>query len=111
MINLSKQCITERFLLMARPNNKVMNEEQYKKLLPEVQAQLNDTFHETLCESIITLLKDSIENNDLIKKEVQSAREFAKIKPDTDAAKELLEFLDSEEVREAVERYYSSRAY
>lgn len=78
-----------------------MNKEQYEKLSPKVQGQLNDTLHETLCESIVTLLKDSIENSDLIKEEVQSARDFAEIKPDTDAVKELLEFLDSEEVKES----------
>ncbi len=43
-----------------------MNKEQYEKLSPEVQDQLNDTLHEILCESIITLLKDSIENSDLM---------------------------------------------
>ncbi len=82
-----------------------MNREQYEKLSPKVQAQLNDTLHETLCESIITLLKDSLENPGLVNEEIQSARDFAKIKPDTDAAKELLEFLDSEEVIKAIERY------
>ncbi len=86
-----------------------MDREQYEKLSPDVQTQINAALYETLCETIITLLKDSIENNDLIKKEVQSAREFAKIKPDTDAARELLEFLDSDEVRGAHERYYSSQ--
>lgn len=79
-----------------------MNKEQYEKLSPETQTQLNDTLHETLCESIITLLKDSIENSDLTKEEVQSAREFAEMKPDIDTARELLGFLDSEEVRKAL---------
>lgn len=79
-----------------------MNKEQYEKLSPEVQDQLNASLHETLCESIITLLKDSIENSDLTKEEIQSAKEFGELKPDTEAARELLEFLDSEEVREAL---------
>lgn len=83
-------------------NKRAMNKEQYEKLSPEAQTQLNDTLHETLCESIITFLKDSLENSDLTKDEVQSAREFAELKPDTDAARELLEFLGSNEVREAV---------
>lgn len=82
-----------------------MNEEWYEKLSPKVQAQLNDTLHETLCESIITLLKDSLEYPGLVNEEIQSAREFAYIKPNTDVAKELLEFLDSEEVIKAIERY------
>ncbi len=84
-----------------------MNKEQYEKLSPEVQGQINDALHETLCESIITILKDSLEYPGLVKEEIQSAREFAQIQPDSDAAKELLEFLDSKEVRGAVERYYS----
>ena len=79
-----------------------MNEEQYEKLSLEAQGQLNEALHETLCESIITLPKDSKENNDLIKEEIQSARDFAEIKPDSEAAKELLDFLDSEEVKEAL---------
>ncbi len=86
-----------------------MNKEHYEKLSPEVQEHVNDTLHKTLCESIIILLKDSIENPGLVREEVQSARDFAQIKPDTDAAKELLEFLGSEEVKEAIVRYYSSR--
>jgi len=82
----------------------IMNKEHYEKLSPEVQTQINEVLHETLCESIITLLKDTLENNDLIKEEIQSAREFAQIKPDTEAAKELLEFLNSEKVKEALAR-------
>ncbi len=78
-----------------------MNKEQYEKLSPEVQAQINETIHVTLCESIITLLNDSIENHGLTKEEVQSARKFAEIKPDTDAVRVLLEFLDSDMVKEA----------
>lgn len=77
-----------------------MNKELYEKLSSETQTQLNDTLHETLCESIITLLKESIENPGLTKEEVQSAREFAQMKPDTEVARELLAFLDSDKVRE-----------
>lgn len=81
-----------------------MNEEQYKKLSPDTQGQLNEAlhdgmFHETLCETIITLLKDTLENPGLTKEEVKSAREFAKLKPNTDAAKELMGFLDSDIVK------------
>ena len=56
-----------------------MNKEQYEKLSPEVQGQLNEALHGALCESIITLLKDTIENPGLTNEEVQSAREFAMI--------------------------------
>ena len=84
-----------------------MNKEQYEKLSPETQSKLNAAlhegmFHETLCESIITLLKDSLENLGLTKEEVQSAREFAEMIPDTDAARELLGFLDSDIVKKAL---------
>lgn len=79
-----------------------MNKEPYEKLSPEVQEQLNNPLHETLCESIITLLKDSLENSDLLKEEIQSAREFAQLKPDTKVSKELLEFLDSDRVKDSL---------
>lgn len=82
-----------------------MDEEKFKKLSPGAQGQLNEAlhdgmFHETLCESIITLLKDSLEYPGLVREEIQSAREFAQTKPDTKAARELLEFLDSDIVKD-----------
>ncbi len=79
-----------------------MKKELYEKLSPEAQGQLNDTLHETFCESTLTLLEDSLENSDLTKEEVQSARDFAETKPDSDAAKELLGFLDSDIAKEAL---------
>jgi hypothetical protein len=79
-----------------------MNKELYDKLSPEAQHQLNEALHETLCESSITLIKDTIENPGLTKEEVQSARDFADLKPDTDAAREFLEFLDSDIVKDAL---------
>lgn len=84
-----------------------MIKEQLEKLSPETLNRLNDALHETLCKTIITLLRDTIVNPGLTKEEIQSARDLAEVKPDNDAAKEHLEFLESEEVREAVERYYS----
>ena len=75
-----------------------------EKLSPEAQEQIYNTLYETLCKTIITLIQDSLEDTGLMKEEIQSAREFAEVKPDTDAARELLEFLDSDEVRKAVER-------
>ena len=36
--------------------------------------------------------------------QIKTAREFAEVMPNTEAAKELLEFLDSEEVKEAIVR-------
>lgn len=64
-----------------------MNKEEYEKLSPEAQGHLNEALHETLCESIITLLKDSLENPGLTKEEVQSAKDFGELKPGSDAAK------------------------
>ncbi len=77
---------------------RIVNREQLEKLSPETLDCLNDVLHETLCKSIITLLKDTLENPGLNKQEIQSARDSLELKPDTDGAKELLEFLDSEEV-------------
>jgi hypothetical protein len=78
-----------------------MKKEQLEKLSPELQSQINEALHETLCRTIFKLLKDSMENPGLARGEIQSAREFAEIEPDTDAAKELLGFLDSDEVKKA----------
>ncbi len=78
-----------------------MNREDLEKLSPEVLGQLNDALHEVLCESIITLMKDSFKNPGITKEEIKSAREFAELKPNTEAAQILLEFLESEKVKEA----------
>ena len=66
--------------------------------------ELYDEMHEVLCKSIIGLLQDSIAGPGLSEEQIGSAREFAKVKPDTEAAKEVLEFLDSEEVKDALIR-------
>ena len=92
----------KRWLAGFKGSNEIMAKEQFEKLSTEVQDQLNDALHETLCKSIITLLQDTLKNPGLMKEEIQSTKDFAELKPDTDAAKDLLEFLDSEEVREAV---------
>ena len=78
-----------------------MNREDLEKLSPEVLGQLNDALHEVLCESIITLLKDTLKNPGITKEEIKAAREFAELKPNTKAAQVLLEFLESEKVKEA----------
>ncbi len=64
-------------------------------------GQLNDALHEVLCKSIITRLKDTLKNPGITKEEIKTAREFAELKPDTKAAQVLLEFLESEKVKEA----------
>ena len=80
-----------------------MNREDLEKLSPEVLGQLNDALHEVLCESIVTLLQDSIdEQSGITTQEIKAAREFVELKPNTKAAKDLLEFLEGEEVKEAL---------
>jgi hypothetical protein len=78
-----------------------MNKKDLEKLSPETLGKLNDALHEELCISIITLMKDSLKDHRITKEEVKSAREFAELKPDTKSAQKLLEFLESEEVKEA----------
>jgi hypothetical protein len=79
-----------------------MNKEDLEKLSPETLGQLNDALHEVLCESIITLMKNSLYDPGITKEEIKSAREFAKLKPNTKAAQMLIEFLESEEVKKAL---------
>jgi hypothetical protein len=66
--------------------------------------KIYDELHEVLCKSIIDLLQDSIAGPGVSKQQIETAREFAEVMPDTEAAKELLEFLDCEEVKEALIR-------
>jgi len=47
-------------------------------------------------------MKDSLESPGITKEEIKAAREFAELKPDTKSAKELLEFLENEAVKEAL---------
>ena len=62
-------------------------------------TQVNKALYKVLCETIIKLLKDSLMDPGITKEEIAAAREFAELKPDTKAAKELLEFLDREEIK------------
>ena len=79
-----------------------MNKEDLEKLSPETLGQLNDALHEVFCESIITLMKDTLKNPGITKEEIKSAKEFAELKPNTKAAQILLEFLENEKVKEAL---------
>ena len=81
-----------------------INSELLEKLSPEALSQLYDGLYEEFCKTIIKLLKGTLENPGLTEEEIQSAKGFAELKPDSEAAKELLEFLESEEVKEAVVR-------
>ena len=64
--------------------------------------EIYDELHEVLCKSIIGLLQDSLAGPGISHQQIESAREFAEVMPDTEAAKELLEFLDSNDVQEAL---------
>ena len=65
-------------------------------------AIINDELHKVLCETIITLLQDTLKRPGITAEEIEAAREFAELKPDTKAAKELLEFLERGEIKEAL---------
>ena len=79
-----------------------MNKEDLEKLSPETLGQLNDALHEVFCEALITLMKDTLKNPGITREEIKSAKEFAELKPNTKAAQILLEFLESEKVKEAL---------
>jgi len=69
---------------------------------------INSELYEVLCEAIITLLQDTLKKPGITPEEIKAAREFAELKPDTKASKELLEFLENKEVKEALMTNYSS---
>lgn len=73
-------------------------EEILGRLPSDTLDETYDELHEVLCKSIIELLQDSIAGPGFSKQQIKTAREFTEVMPDTEAAKELLEFLDSEEV-------------
>ena len=79
-------------------------EEILGELSPDTLDKIYDELHEVLCKSIIGLLQDSIAGPGISQQQIETAREFAELMPVNEAAKELLEFLDSEEVREALVR-------
>jgi hypothetical protein len=47
-------------------------------------------------------MKDTLKNPGITKEEINAARELAELKPNTKAAQILLEFLESEAVKEAL---------
>ena len=79
-------------------------EEILGELSPDTLDKIYDELHEVLCKSIIGLLQDSIAGPGISQQQIETAREFAEVKPDTEAAKEVLEFLVSEEVKGALIR-------
>jgi Mg/Co/Ni transporter MgtE len=79
-------------------------DEILKGLPPDKQGELYNELHEFMCKSIISLLQDSIAGPGISQQQIKTARDVAEVMPDTEAAKELLEFLDSKEVQEALIR-------
>ena len=79
-------------------------DEILKDLSPDKQGELYNELHAFMCKSIISLLKDSIAGPGISQQQIETAREFAEEMSDTEAAKEVLEFLESEEVKEALIR-------
>ena len=71
-------------------------DEILKDLPPNKQEELYYELHDFMCRSIIALLKYSIAGPGISEQQIEAARELAELKSDTEAAKELLEFLDSE---------------
>lgn len=72
-------------------------DEILKDLPPDKQVEVYDEFHHFMCKSIIVLLQDSIKGPGISQRQIETARELAEIKPNTEAAKEVLEFLDRKE--------------
>ncbi|MFC2165949.1 hypothetical protein ACFLT2_13255 [Acidobacteriota bacterium] len=76
--------------------------ELLKGLPPDELGEFNKEFHEVICKTIIELYKDYIDKRGISQQQIDAARDFAMVAPETDAAKELLEFLDSDEIKEAL---------
>ena len=77
-------------------------DEILKDLSPDKQGELYNELHAFMCKSIIALLQDSIAGPGVSQQQIDSARGVGEVMPDTEAAKEVFEFLDSEEVIEAL---------
>ena len=77
-------------------------EEILRGLSPDTLDKLYDELHEVLCKSIIGLLQDSLAGPGLSQQQIETAREFAELIPDTEAAIEVFEFLDSEKVQKTL---------
>jgi len=85
-----------------------MNREKQKNEPLDRLVIINDELHKVLCEAIITVLQDTLKKPGITPEEIDAAREFAELKPDTKATKELTDFLESKRVKEALITYYSS---
>jgi hypothetical protein len=77
-------------------------DEILKDLPPDKREKLNNELYDFMCRSIIVLLQDFVEGPGISEQQIEVARQFAELKPDTEAAKELLEFLVSKDVQRAL---------
>ena len=69
---------------------------------PDELGEFNKEFHEVICKALIELYKDYIDKRGISQQQIDSARDFADVLPETQAARMLLEFLESEEIKEAL---------
>ena len=69
---------------------------------PDKLGEFNKEFHEVICKTIIELYKDSIEKRGISQQQIEAAKDFADEMPETQAARMLLEFLGSDEIKEAL---------
>ncbi len=76
-----------------------MTEKKQKGLSLNKLTQISNELHQILCEAIITLLQEDLKDHGITKEELKAAREFAEVKPNTEVAKKLLEFLESKEIK------------
>lgn len=81
---------------------KKINYDVLDRIPPDKLVELNNKLHEVLCKSIISLFQNFIAGPGILEQQIETARELAELMPDTDAAIEVLEFLESKEVREAL---------
>lgn len=69
------------------------------RLSPDTLDEIYSGLYDVLCKTLIGLLQDSIEGPGISEEQIESAREFAMITPESEAAKQLLEFLNSDEIK------------
>ena len=69
---------------------------------PDTLDEIYSELYEVLCKTTIGLLQDSLEGPGISEEQIESARDFAEEMPEIQAARMLLEFLDSEEIKEAL---------
>ena len=68
---------------------------------PDILDEIYSELYDVLCKTLKSLLQDSLDGPGISEEQIEAAREFAMIAPEAIAAKELLEFLSSDEIKEA----------